>query len=102
MAQLSNAKKRIVFAALVLILMGLLHFVSASENDISELKRLISSFDDPKITAQDLAFFLLTHNLNAKPVGDYVELDMNGATYKLIPNKDKPGLCDILPSDSLQ
>lgn len=101
MAQMAYAKKRIVFAVLAFILIGLLHFASASENDISELKMLISSFDDPKITAQDLAFFLLTHNFNAKPMGDHVELDLNGAIYKLIPNRDKPGLCDILPSDSL-
>ena len=100
MPQMLNAKKRIVFAILAFILIGMLHFASSSENDIIELKRLIFSFDDPKITSQDLAFFLLTHNLNAKPVGDYVELDLNGAKYKLIPNGGKPGLCDILPSDS--
>jgi hypothetical protein len=97
---MAYAKKRFVFAILAFILIGLPHFASALENDISELKSLISSFDDPKITAQDLAFFLLTHNFNAKPMGDYAELDLNGAIYKLIPNGNQPGLCDILPADS--
>ncbi|HPS91910.1 MAG TPA: hypothetical protein PKV33_07125 [Methanothrix sp.] len=100
MSQMAYAKKRIVFAILAFILIGLLHLSSASENDLSELKRLTFSFDDPKITSQDLAFFLLTHNFNAKPMREYVELDLNGVIYKLIPNRDKPGLCDILPSDS--
>lgn len=100
MSQMANAKKRIGFVILAFILIGMLHFASASENDLTELNRLIFSFDDPKITVPDLAFFLLTHNLNAKPVGDYVELDLNGAIYKLIPNGGKPGLCDILPVDS--
>jgi hypothetical protein len=77
--------------------LGLLHAASASGNDITELKELISSFDDPKITVQDLAFFLVTHNINAKPMGDYVELNLNGTIYKLVPNSNKPGLCDILP-----
>ncbi len=98
MAQMIKPKMRIIFAILTIILAGLLHTASASGNDILELRERIFSFDDPRITAQDLAFFLLTHNFDAKPMGDYVELDLNGAIYKLVPNGDKPGLCDISPA----
>jgi hypothetical protein len=45
---------------------------------------------------QDLAFFLATHNYNAVPRDGYVELNLNGTIYKLIPNSKKPGLCDII------
>jgi hypothetical protein len=77
--------------------LGVIHTTSASGTDINELKELISSFDDPKITVQDLAFFLLTHNFDAKPMGDHVELNLDGAIYRLVPNGNKPGLCDISP-----
>jgi hypothetical protein len=98
MAHMINPKMRIVFVILISILIGLIHSASASGNDIIELRERILSFDDPRITVQDLAFFLLTHNFDAKPMGDYVELNLNDAIYKLIPNGDKPGLCDISPA----
>lgn len=101
MAHMINPKIRIIFVILITILVGILHTASALGNDIAELKERIFSFDDPKITVQDVAFFLLTHNFDAKPMGDYVELNLNATIYKLTPNGDKPGLCDISPSISL-
>jgi hypothetical protein len=98
MAQIVNPTIRIIFVILIIIFAGLLQTASASGDDISELRERIFSFDDPRITVQDLAFFLLTHNFDAKPMGDYVELNLNGTIYKLIPNGDKPGLCDISPA----
>ncbi|NPV62587.1 MAG: hypothetical protein HPY61_08140 [Methanotrichaceae archaeon] len=71
--------------------------VSASEGDISELKSLILSFEDTKMTVEDLAFYLATHNYDARPVKDHVELKVDEKRYKLIPNGDAPGICDILP-----
>lgn len=68
---------------------------SASGNDISELRKSVFSFEDPKITVQDLAFFLATHNYDATPRDGYVELQLNGECYRLVPNGDAPGLCDI-------
>jgi hypothetical protein len=97
MAQIINPTIRIIFVILIIIFAGLLPTASASGDDISELRERIFSFDDPRITVQDLAFFLLTHNFDAKPMGDYVELNLNKTIYKLIPNGDKPGLCDISP-----
>jgi hypothetical protein len=95
MARIINLKIRAKSIILIFIFIGLLQTATAYENDIIELKARISSFDDPKITVQDLAFLLVTHNFNAAPMGDYVELKLDGTTYKLTPNGDKPDLCDI-------
>jgi len=45
--------------------------------------------------AADLAFFLVTHNYNAVPAGNFVEVKIDGGVYQLVPNGKKPGLCDI-------
>jgi len=100
MAHMIHSKIRIIFPLLILFSIGLLHISSASKNDINELKVQISSFDDPKMTVQDLAFFLVTHNFDARPTSDDVELDLEGTIYKLVPNGNKPGLCDISPAIS--
>jgi hypothetical protein len=82
---------------LTLILTGLLLSACASAEDSSKINQIIFSFEDPRMTAEDLAFYLVSHNYDAKPVGGYVELQESGKTYKLIPNGDKPGLCDLSP-----
>jgi hypothetical protein len=64
--------------------------------DISDLKKLISTNEDTHMNSKDLAFFLATHNYNAMPDDGYTELNLNGKIYKLAPNGDKPGLCDIM------
>ena len=80
-------------AACIIITAGL-NTASASGEDISDLKKLISVNEDVRMNSQDLAFFLATHNYNVVPKDDYVEIDMVGEIYKLVPNGDKPGLCD--------
>jgi hypothetical protein len=95
MASRINPKIRARGIILIFILIGLLQTASASGNDITELKERIFSFDDPKITVRDLAFFLLTHNFDAKPMDGYVGVKLDRTIYKLIPNGNKPGLCDI-------
>ncbi|MBN1234919.1 MAG: hypothetical protein JW999_02595 [Methanotrichaceae archaeon] len=65
-------------------------------DDLSDIKRLISSFEDERIDSQDLAFFLATHGYDASPRKDYVELKLNNMIYKLAPNGKMPGLCDII------
>jgi hypothetical protein len=72
-----------------------LNVATAQGEDISDLKRLISSYEDTRINSQDLAFFLATHNYRAIPEDDHVEVDLNGLTCKLVPNGNKPGICDI-------
>ena len=66
---------------------------SAESDDLYSLKNLVTSFEDRLISSTDLAFFLATHNYDAVPRGDHV--DLNGKVYKLVPNGDAPGLCNI-------
>jgi hypothetical protein len=69
--------------------------VSATKNTISELKSTISSFDDPRMNAEDLAFYLVTHEFDAQPKEGYVEVGLRDRIYKLTPNGPAPGLCTI-------
>jgi hypothetical protein len=80
--------------AVCIIAVGL-NTASASSEDISDLKKLISVNEDTRMNSQDLAFFLVTHNYSAVPKDGYVNIDVDGKIYKLVPNGDKPGLCDI-------
>ncbi len=59
------------------------------------LKELISSIEDVWMSVQDLAFFLATHNYDAVPEDGYVEIHIDNTVLKLVPNGDKPGLCEI-------
>ncbi len=76
-----------------LIMLSLSTAASASD-DISNVKKLISTSNDPKMSIQDLAFFLATHNYDVRPLKDYVELRLNGHVYKLTPNSGKSELCE--------
>ena len=71
-----------------------LNAASASSDDISNLKKLISASNDPKMNTQDLAFFLATHNYDVTPKEGYVELRLDGQVYKVTPNSDKPELLE--------
>jgi len=95
MVQVINSRIWVSGIIQIVILIGLLHAASASSSDLSELRGYISSFDDPKMTVQDLAFYLVTHNYDAAPRDGYVELKLDGETCRLVPNGDAPGLCDI-------
>jgi len=77
------------------ILMAFMNTASAIGEDISDLKKLVLGNEDTRMDSQDLAFFLATHNYDAMPKDGYVELNLNGIICKLIPNGEKPGLCDI-------
>lgn len=67
------------------------------QNDgMYNLKVLLTSFDDPGMDANDLAFFLVTHNYDATPAGSFVEVKIDGEVYRLVPNGKDPGLCDIV------
>ena len=68
---------------------------SAASVSLSDLKSTISSFDDPHMDAEDLAFYLVTHDIDATPKGSYVEVDLGGDICKLTPNGSAPGLCSI-------
>ena len=78
-----------------IVIMLALPTVGASNASLSDLKSTISSFDDPRMDAEDLAFYLVTHDFDAKPKGGYVEVGLEGRVCKLIPNGPAPGLCTI-------
>jgi predicted small secreted protein len=77
------------------ILMAFMNTASAMGEDISDLKKPISGNEDTLMNSQDLAFFLATQNYDAVPRDGYVELNMNCIIYKLVPNSEKPGLCEM-------
>jgi hypothetical protein len=82
--------------AICIIAVSLNTGMSFGENEsISSLKNLLTSFDDPGMNSRDLAFFLVTHNYDAVPVGSHVEVNLEGNVYWLFPNGEYPGLCDI-------
>jgi hypothetical protein len=61
----------------------------------SELTKLISGIEDPLINVNDLAFLLVTHDFDAVPKGDYVEVRLDKMVYKLVPNGPYPGLANL-------
>jgi hypothetical protein len=102
MAHLINSKILARFILPIFVLMVLLYTAPASGNGISELRERIFSFEDSKITVQDLAFYLVTHNYDAVPGDGYVELQLDGKTYRLVPNGNAPGVCDVSPLNEPQ
>jgi hypothetical protein len=78
-----------------IVIMLALPTVGASNASLYDLKSTISSFDDPRMDAEDLAFYLVTHDFDAKPKGGYVEVGLEGRICKLTPNGSAPGLCSI-------
>jgi hypothetical protein len=89
------AWKEICVTVLILAGMMLAMPASASSSNLSDLKTQISSFDDSRMNAQDLAFYLASHGFDAKPTGGYVEVDLGGKICKLTPNGSAPGLADV-------
>jgi hypothetical protein len=43
---------------------------------------------------KDLAFFLVTHDFDAVPKKDHVEVHIDDAVYNLVPNGQYPGLAN--------
>jgi hypothetical protein len=92
----SMAWKEIGTISLIVLITALaLPTVSASGNPLSELKSSISSFDDPRMSTEDLAFYLASHGFDATPNGNCVEVDLSGHIYKLTPNGSAPGLANM-------
>ncbi|OPY54985.1 MAG: hypothetical protein A4E49_00705 [Methanosaeta sp. PtaU1.Bin112] len=61
-----------------------------------DLLSLCNANEDARINAEDLAFLLVTHNFDAVPKGDYVEVRIDGSIYRMTPNAGKVGLADIV------
>ncbi len=80
---------------LSMIILSVLPTASASGSSLSDLKSLVSSFDDPRMSTDDLAFYLVSHGFYAAPKDGFVEVDLGGQKYKLTPNGPASGLCSI-------
>jgi hypothetical protein len=59
------------------------------------LWELIAQNEDAQMTADDLAFFLITRNYDATPKEGLVQVKMDGAICNLVPNGAAPGLADL-------
>ena len=85
---------RIALAAILLAIFLLTNSL-AEDDSYEDLAKLITSNEDNRMDAQDLAFLLVTHNFDATPKGDHVEVKIGNSVYSLMPNAKKPGLAEI-------
>ncbi|VVB64888.1 Uncharacterised protein [uncultured archaeon] len=74
-------------------------FVSANPafgavNENHDLTKIISQYHDIHMTVEDLAFFLVTHNYNATPKENCVQVTIDGTIYKAVPNS-ATGLAEL-------
>jgi hypothetical protein len=69
--------------------------LSSAVADKSELIKLITKNEDPIMNVNDLAFLLVTHDFDAVPKKDFVEVSLNKTVYKLVPNGKYPGLANV-------
>ncbi len=88
---------RIAMAAILLAIFLLTNSL-AEDDSYEDLAKLITSNEDNRMDAQDLAFLLVTHNFDATPKGDHVEVKIGNSVYSLTPNANKPGLAEIKAS----
>jgi hypothetical protein len=84
-----------LIAALLLGMVASAVPVCGAPTNYQDLLDLSNANEDVRINAQDLAFLLVTHNFDATPRGDHVEVRINGSIYLVTPNAAKAGLADI-------
>ena len=63
--------------------------------DSKEMTKLISQNCDARMTPNDLAFFLATHNYDATPKGGYVQVKIDGTIYKIVQNGANSGIVSL-------
>lgn len=89
-----------LFIILVLLVPFSVAPLSSALADKSELTKLIAENEDPLISVNDLAFLLVTHDFDAVPKKDFVEVHLNNSVYKLVPNGKYPGLANVTVTPS--
>jgi len=88
--------KHLSHAAMVIFLASLpIMTLSAAAADISAFMKLISQNEDAQMSVRDLAFFLVTHDIDATPNADHVVVQMGHSIYKLVPNGRHVGLANV-------
>lgn len=88
------ANMHILAVILIILTSQCIAALSSDAADNSALMELISQNEDSRMGARDLAFFLVTHDFDAVPKKDYVEVHIDDTVYKLVPNGQYPGLAN--------
>ena len=88
-------KEICILSLLSIVAMLVLPTVSASSGSFSDLESVVSGFNDPRMDAGDLAFYLASHGFDSAPKGDIVEVNLSGHICKVAPNGSAPGLASI-------
>jgi len=83
------------FVALLLAAICLIGPCCKGHVDHQDLLNLTMSYEDARMGVQELAFFLATHDFDARPDDGYVTVKIDNLVYKVTPNKERPGLADI-------
>lgn len=78
------------------VLMSMNSAGAITDNSLQGLNDLLTNNEDDRMTVQDLAFLLITHNFDAEPGDEFVTVRIEGSVYRLRPNGSVPGLADIL------
>ncbi|MCK9565801.1 MAG: hypothetical protein M0Q43_07120 [Methanothrix sp.] len=83
--------------AIIIVLLTTLFFtaLSSAEAENSALIKSITQIEDTRMSVNDLAFFLVTHDFDAVPKKDHVEVRIDDTVYKLVPNGKYPGLANV-------
>jgi hypothetical protein len=80
---------------IIIVLSQLFVALSSAASDNSALMKLIAQNEDPRMGVKDLAFFLVTHDFDAVPKKDHVEVQIDGTHYVLVPNGQSSGLANV-------
>jgi hypothetical protein len=83
-----------LFALMWVALISISNASSLIENK-EQLLNLINQSEDARMTPNDLAFFLATHDYDATPKDGFVQVKIDGTVYKVVPNGANPGLAEI-------
>jgi hypothetical protein len=84
-----------LYQVVIFVLLAFLSIapISTGVADKSELIKLITKNEDPSINVNDLTFLLVTHDFDAVPKKDFVEVRLDKTVYKLVPNGPQPRAC---------
>jgi len=95
-ADFYNIKNLHILAIIFILLTSQsLTALSFAAADNSALMELISRNEDPRMDVKDLAFFLVTHDFDAIPKKNHVEVNIDGSIYILVPNGQLSGLANV-------
>ena len=84
-----------LIAAFVILAAFCVNSSSSAADDVASLRGLVNQTEDVRIDVNDLAFFLVTHNFDARPEKNYVEVKIDNSVYEVTPNGKYAGLANV-------